>query len=283
MSIQSRLDSAVTTLSPSLSRIAATIRDDPATVLTSSINDLAAASGSSVASVVRLCRAIGLRGYADLRMQLASELGKENAQFGGAMAYGSDISASDSLPEAVRKIASLEMLAIEETTGALDFDSVEQAVSAIRESRRTVCFGMGASLLVAQDLTHKLFRIGRDAFCPADSHEAWSAAVLPVKPAVAVGFSHGGMTPETTRFLALAHENDFTTVAVTSNVSSSLARIADVVLGTMVRETRFRAGAMVSRIAQLAVVDALFLGVAQESFDETVEALKRTREATRSE
>ncbi|WP_258567130.1 hypothetical protein [Microbacterium sp. Se5.02b] len=46
------------------------------------------------------------------------------------------------------------------------------------------------------------------------------------------------------------------------------------------RESAFRAGAMVSRIAQLALVDCLFIGVAKRRFAETVDALQRTRQAT---
>ncbi len=47
-------------------------------------------------------------------------------------------------------------------------------------------------------------------------------------------------------------------------------------LTTCARETPFRSGATVSRIAQLAVIDCLFVGVAQRSFDATTVALEKT-------
>ena len=78
MSIQSTIDSAAETLSPSLARVANFIRARPVTVVDSTINELAALCETSVASVVRFCRAIGFSGYAQLRMALASELGKES-------------------------------------------------------------------------------------------------------------------------------------------------------------------------------------------------------------
>jgi DNA-binding MurR/RpiR family transcriptional regulator len=37
---------------------------------------------------------------------------------------------------------------------------------------------------------------------------------------------------------------------------------------------------MVSRIAQLALVDCLFLGVARLRYEQTIDALKRTRDVT---
>lgn len=278
MGVQSTIESVRARLSPSLQQIATVIRENPSIVLDNSINELALACDTSIASVVRFCRAIGLSGYSQLRMRLAAELGKESAQFGGSMTYGSDIAAGDSLHDVAQKIASLEILAIEETVARLDFDALERVVDAIDGARRVLLFGVGASQVVAEDLQHKLFRIGRDAFVLGDPHEARSAAALPVEGVVALGFSHLGETSETVAFLRVAKENGAHTIGLTSSPGSSLATLADDVLFTQVRETDFRAGAMVSRIAQLVVVDCIFAGVAQRRYDFTVEALRRTRE-----
>ena len=280
MSVQSTIEAALGSLSPSLRRVAGAIRENPAIVLDSTINDLAAACDTSVASVVRFCRAIGLSGYTQLRMMLAAELGKEAAQFGGT-SYGADITEGESLTEMAQKIASLEILAIEETVARLDYRALEEIVDALDGAGRVLLYGVGASRFVAEDLQGKLFRIGRNAFAPTEPHEAWAAAAIPVDDVVAVGFSHLGETHETVEFLRLARDNGARTVAITGAKDSSLARLADLTLFTEVRETTFRAGAMVSRIAQLAVVDCIFAGVAQRRYDYTVEALRRTREVTR--
>jgi len=52
--------------------------------------------------------------------------------------------------------------------------------------------------------------------------------------------------------------------------------VADFVLLTAARETAFRSGAMTSRIAQLTVVDCLFVTLAQRDLPRTVDALERT-------
>jgi len=261
-------------------RIADALRQKPAIVREMTISELAASCGTSVASVVRFCRAVGLSGYAELRMALATELGKESAQFGATLTLGAEIAQSDSLKEMAAKVASLEMLAIEETVAALDFRALGRIVSALDKAQRILLFGIGASQFVAQDLHHKLFRIGRNAFLMSDAHEAWSAALLSPKGTVAIGFSHSGATADTVQFLDLARESGALTVAVTSVEESALARAAQERLITHARESALRAGAMVSRIAQLAVVDCLFLGVARLRYDQTIDALKRTRDVT---
>ncbi|MGW9156769.1 MurR/RpiR family transcriptional regulator [Microbacterium sp. NPDC055665] len=279
MSIQSTIEAAASTLPPSLSRIAAAIRENPSIVIDMTINELAQECRTSVASVVRFCRAIGFAGYAALRMALATELGKEAAQFSARGAFGSEISDEDTLQEAVSKLAALELLAIEETVARLDFGALEAAITAIDGADRVLLYGIGASQFVAEDLAHKLLRVGRNAHVLADPHEAVAATVLQTAPTVAIGFSHSGATIETVRFLDTARTHGAATIAVTSAKDSPLARAADHALFTEVRESTFRAGAMVSRIAQLTLVDCLFVGVAKRRFHETVDALRRTHEA----
>lgn len=280
MSIQSTIEAAAATLPPSLARVATVVRETPTTVIDMTINELAQKCGTSVASVVRFCRAIGFTGYAPLRMALATELGKESAQFSAKGAFGSEISDDDSLREAVSKLASLELLAIEETVSTLDYEVLDTAIGDIDVAERILLYGIGASQFVAEDLAHKLLRVGRNAHALTDPHEAIAATVLNAGPTVAIGFSHSGTTGETVRFLRTARDHGASTIAVTSAKDSPLAQAADHALFTEVRESTFRAGAMVSRIAQLALVDCLFIGVAKRRFTETVDALQRTRDAT---
>lgn len=279
MGIQSTIEAELAHMAPTIRRVAEAVRENPSVVIDQTITELAATSDTSVASVVRFCRAIGLSGYAELRMALASELGRESARYAGTLNL-SDIERGDSLQEMAAKVCSLEMLAIEETVSGLDFDGLERIIDALDHAPRILLFGIGASHLVAQDLQQKLIRIGRNAFLPMDAHEAWSAAALPVEGTVAIAVSHKGGTQDVVRFLEIAEETRAMRVAVTSSEDSPVARAASEVLLARARESSLRPGAMVSRIAQLALMDCLFLGLAQRRYDETLEALRRTRSVT---
>jgi len=78
-----------------------------------------------------------------------------------------------------------------------------------------------------------------------------------------------------------AAKHGATTVAVTNFPRSPLARTADLVLTTAARETTYRSGAMASRIAQLTVIDCLFIGVAQQVLPDARKALEETASAVR--
>jgi DNA-binding MurR/RpiR family transcriptional regulator len=99
---------------------------------------------------------------------------------------------------------------------------------------------------------------------------------------VAVGISHTGTTIDTVDALRVARARGATTVALTNFDGSPLVAEADHTLLTAARETTFRSGAMSSRIAQLAVIDCLFAGVAQRSYEQAIAALDDTYNVVRS-
>ncbi len=71
-----------------------------------------------------------------------------------------------------------------------------------------------------------------------------------------------------------------TTVAVTGRPGAPVARYADLVLATSAaRETRLRPAAMSSRTSQLLVVDCLFVGIAQQTYERAAPALAASYEA----
>jgi fructoselysine-6-P-deglycase FrlB-like protein len=76
--------------------------------------------------------------------------------------------------------------------------------------------------------------------------------------------------------LTEARAHGATTVAITNFPWSPITEVADFVLLTAARETAFRSGAMTSRIAQLTVVDCLFVTLAQRDLPRTMDALERT-------
>jgi DNA-binding MurR/RpiR family transcriptional regulator len=270
---------ATSSLSPSERRVAAAVLADPARSSELSITALALRAQTSVATVMRFCRNIGVSSYPQLRLALAAAAAAERARGGDLPPPGTDISATDALDDVVRKIVYSEMRALEDSGAALDIDMLRRAVDAIASARRVDIFGVGASAFVAQDLHQKLHRIGRLAFVWADRHAALTAAALLEPGDVALAISHSGETDDTIEPLQSAAARGATAVALTNAPRSTLAESADIVLTTCARETPFRSGATVSRIAQLAVVDCLFVGVAQRSMDETTAALQQTYRA----
>ncbi|GAA0401144.1 MurR/RpiR family transcriptional regulator [Microbispora corallina] len=274
-----RIRAALPSLAPAERRVAEAVLVDPARAAQMSISELSGRAQTSVTTVMRFCRAVGLGNYPQLRLALAGAAAREDALGGDRPRVSADISATDSLDEVVNKIIFNEVRALEETGAGLDVRMLGRAVDAVARARRVDVFGVGASAFVGQDLHQKLHRIGMMAFIWTDAHAALTAAALLGPGDVAIGISHSGATLDTVDPLQAAGERGATTIALTNYPNSLLGEGADLVLSTSARETPFRSGATVSRIAQLAVIDCLFVGVAQRRFDEAAAALESTYSA----
>ena len=273
-----RIRALLPTLPPSERRVAEAAIADPAGVAAKTISELAADCDTSETTVIRFCRAVGLKGYPELRIGLAAAAGIEDA---AAMTHtaGGDIGPGDSLADVVTKLGYADARAVEDTVAQVDLEVLERAVDAVVSAGAVDVYGIGASALIALDLHQKLHRIGHRAFAWPDAEAALTSAALLGRGDVAIGISHTGATPATVTALAEAHDNGARTIAITNFPRSPITDVADLVLTTAVRETTFRSGAMASRIAALTVVDCLFVGVAQRNFSRTTRALERTRSA----
>lgn len=273
---------ALPRLSSSEARVAEAIIADPHLVVDLTITDLAQVCGTSLSTVARFCQTLGYSGYREFRMEVASAVSREAAERERFGLANSDIDPHDSAEDVVAKIAFHEVLAIEQTVEGLDTEVLDRVADAIVAGAHVDLYGFGASGLTAQDLQQKLARIGISAFCSVDVHLALVSAALRKPNDVAIGISHTGLTTETTQALQVARDAGATTVAITNSPESPVAELADFVLTTRARESSYRMGAMSSRIAQLALVDFLFVRIAQRRGDDVTDPLQRTFEVTKT-
>jgi DNA-binding MurR/RpiR family transcriptional regulator len=276
-----RVRALMPSLPPAEQRVARKVIEDPAGVAVTTITGLARACETSETTVIRFCRAVGFSGYPELRLRLATEAGRAEV-VGRDRAVSSDINPSDTLEQIVEKVAFADARAVEETAAQLDTATLSKVIDAVVSGRRVDIYGVGASAFVALDFQQKLHRIGKIAFAWSDTHVALTSAALLSEGDVALGISHTGTTRDTVDALAEARQHGAVTIALTNFPRSPIAEVADLVLTTAARETTFRSGATASRLAQLTVIDCVFVGVAQRMYDETLTALSVTLDAVRS-
>ncbi|MFJ6725988.1 MurR/RpiR family transcriptional regulator [Streptomyces sp. NPDC091281] len=262
----------------SMQRVAETVAADPAGCAALTVTGLAERTGTSEATVVRTARALGYPGYRDLRLALAGLAARRAS--GRSPALTTDIAVDDPLPDVVAKLARDEAQTLADTAAALDIAQLGAAVAAVAAARRTDVYGVGASGLVAQDLVQKLLRIGLLAHAHSDPHLAVTNAVQLRAGDVAVAVTHSGSTRDVVEPLRAAFERGATTVAVTGRPGGAVSQYADHVLTTSTaRESELRPAAMSSRTGQLLVVDCLFVGVAQRTYETAAPALAASYEA----
>ncbi|MFL6141860.1 MAG: MurR/RpiR family transcriptional regulator [Labedaea sp.] len=272
-----RIRSLLPGLARAEQRVAKVVLDNPSSVARRSITEVADAAGTSETTVTRFCKAIGVGGYPELRIALAADTARTEMRVDRDL--GGEISPEDDLATVVGKVTFADARAVEETAEQVDIATLHRVVEAIASAGRVDVYGVAASAFVAADLQQKLHRIGRVSFAWSDTHIMLTSAAVLGPGDVAMGISHTGATTDTVETLRTAREHGATTVALTNYPTSPITDVADLVLTTAARETTFRSGAMASRIAQLTVIDCLFIGVAQRHLDAAMRALDDTREA----
>jgi RpiR family carbohydrate utilization transcriptional regulator len=250
-----RLEQLRDRLSPAERRVAEWILAHPREVLTSNLAELANRAGTSEPTVVRLSRRAGAEGYSDLKLRLAQSLSRPSTYL------HRDVAPGDPLGDAVMKVmdrSAQALLSLRERIGAYPF---ADAVPLMTGARQWVFCGLGASGSVAQDACHKYFRLGVPCVSWTDTPTILQAASLAGPGDVLLAISHTGRWPRLAAAQAQALDRGASVLAFTQ-AGSPMAEASTFCFPHEIDEDTSVYTPMSSRLAQLALLDALQVAVA---------------------
>jgi len=243
---------------------------------TTALKQIAEEAGVSEAMVVKIAKKLGFSGYRDFRTAV-SEYGRlPTAEM------HEELSVDDSSAEIVKKVFRTSIQALEETLAILDMAAFDRAADLIHEARQRDFYGVGGSAQIARDVSHKFLRIGIRASVYDDVHMMLMSAALLGKDDVAIGFSHSGNSTAVIDAIQLARQSGARTIAITNYNASPLAQLADVVLCSTAQGSPLMGENAAARIAQLNILDAIFMAVAQRDYQGAESNLERTMTAVTS-
>lgn len=237
------------------------------------VAEAAEACEVSEAAMVRYSQKLGYKGYQAMKISIAQEAIAPEQQI-----YG-QLSKNDTVKTIVDKIIDSEIQALKSTSEVLDRNAVNDAVNLILNSKTLLFYGIGGSGSVALDGQHKFLKIGYLALAYTDSNlQAMSASVL-TKEDVVVAISHSGASKDILIALQLARQSGAKTIVITNYAKSPIVEQADIVLNTFSTETTFSSDALSSRIAELSIIDMLYIGVSFKNYEASYANIKKTRKA----
>ena len=266
------LQAVLPSLNPTERQIGEYVLEDPERVLSSSISEMRRGSGASVGSIVGFCRTLGVKGFANFKIALARELAQGGFSGTARMVNGQ---APTSLFESVFQF---HAQSLRETFQLNTEETLKKASRILELARRIEFFSIGMSYPVAYTACNKLRLIGIPATTQSDSHLQLIAATQLQKGEVAFGISCSGRTHETVQCLRTARENKATTISLTNCMKSPITEHSDLVLYATPSEVKYFQAPLASRITQLALVDALFVAIAQRRKNKTTIQLQRAGE-----
>lgn len=262
-------------LTPMEQQAARYILDHPELAVQCSIQKLAEEAEVSKATLIRLSQSLKYKGFKELKIGIASDVVMEQKDTNEYQQFQMKGTPS----ELLESISNNNIKSIKDTLAVLDADAVEQAINTLSSARKIALFGIESSSVVADDFRYKAVRLG--LWCePGYSEDAQTIIAANLTDADAVlAISFTGQTQTVLEAMKLARQNGAKLISLTQFGINPIAQLAEINLFSSTVEKDYRNGAMASRIAQLNVIDILYVGLVDRNYDAHIEALDRTRKA----
>ena len=236
--------------------------------------ELAKATKTSPASIIRFSKKLGYEGFQELKIALAKD--SIDVEDKAQERLNEEITSHDDVKEIIDKISNENIKAIKETSTLLDEKEVDKATIVLSKARNINIFGLGSSMLVGEEFRHKLLRIDLNVHLYLDPYLQTIAANNMTIEDVAVGISHSGRTEEVYNLLRTAKKAGARTISITKYGENPISDLADINLFTTEVEKDLRMGAMESRVAQLTVIDILFVNLIKKNPEKFIKKISET-------
>lgn len=273
-SLLARIAASVAELRKSERAVAELVLAQPNEVLHLSIAELALRVGTSQPTVARFAAALGFSGYKEFKLRLAQSLAS------GVPFVHQDVGPGDALELVAPKVFDRTIGALINVRNHFDTAQLQRAVKILARARRIECYGVGNSGIVALDAQHKFFRFGVPAVSYIDTHTMGMAATVLKRGDAVLAISASGRTTDMLGSVEIALESGAEVIAITAG-GSPLARLATVTLYADVPEDPEIYAPMISRLAHLAILDVLCVGVALALGPALVKRLERAKQTLR--
>lgn len=267
-----RIASIMEDLPKAEKKIAEVIMDSPETIVNMTASELGNNAKSSAATVIRLCKRIGISSFTQMKVMISGEISRTDP-----VGY-SDIKANEPMEEIMDKLLGNAFQSMQDTVSIINKDRLIDAVEAMEKASVIYVFGIGASHLVAQNIAQKWSRIGKTCICPSDPHNLVAALAGGNEDAVFIGVSNSGETKEVNKLINIANDNGCTTIGLTRFGRNTISSKSVVSLQTVrANEEELRSAATSSLHAQFIVVDILFFAYASRNYETVMKNIRHSR------
>lgn len=215
--IHAKIDS----MPEALARIGRYVIANPDRVVSASIGELSAATGSGDASIFRFCDSLGFRGFRKFKLALASDIAYTNS---------TNVLKTDITDDDARVLVNRIVSSLSKTLTDINKNDIGTLASKLIAARSIDIFGSGLSGHVAGIFAFRFSQAGLMARAFQDPVAA--IEVLPTigKDTVVIAISETGLTVYNEELLRRANKVGAYTVAISGRAMKLLLEMTDMVL-----------------------------------------------------
>lgn len=227
-------------------RAADYILANPEETVMLNITELAQKSGSSEATVVRMCKHVGYQGYYQMRLLMSHDLGNTRSAYN-----------KKEMLNSARRLFSSSAAKVAALGETIDSEVLVGAVRLIRMSRMVHVVAAGNTSPVAIDLGFRLERCGILCSYSMIPEHFLNHVSLGTSDDALIAISRSGASKQVVQAMELAKKNDMHSIVISGEKNSQLAGSADYFLQIVDEDQKTPGMEPASHLPEMAISDAL--------------------------
>ena len=229
-------------------KVADFILNRPHDVIKMNISELAAASDTSDATIIRVCKHIGYSGYYQMKLSLATEFGQQQVI---------DVNHIKTPPKDIVELFNTYSAEIFQAAKNINMETMLKCTDLLAKANTVYFVAWGNTSAITIDFANRLSRCGIKTFTSDMPEYLIRNIYFGSEEDVLVGVSHSGTSIHVIQILELAKEKNMKTILITNTKESKAAEIADYVLSAEVKDQLFYDFGSASHVFEMLIVDAL--------------------------
>jgi RpiR family carbohydrate utilization transcriptional regulator len=275
-----RIRHRLTSLQPALQRIAMYILENPDRVKRQRIGEVAAACGVSESAVTRFVKAIGLKGFHELKIETAElTFNDPDAKKAEGRFVYDDVGKNDSIGNIIDKVTFKNIETLNATKILVSAVDVEKAVVAIERADIIVIYCSGTSVIAGYNAKSRFYRVGKRCILYSDATEQSLSAPLLDRKCVAIGITSSGRTRTVVNAIRMAREAGATTICITDSPVSPVIAHSDICFVTSSVYSNFMQDTMTSRMPHILIIDILYACFAVRHYQKSLMSIEKSMAA----
>lgn len=238
--------------------------------------DLARATSTSVASIQRLCKKLGYRGYKELKIAVEREAGTRLAP-AETVDVNFPFAPGDSQRTIVANMTTLYETTVDDTQKLLDPVELERAARLMAQAQSVEIYTGSHNVYPAQMFVDRLLSAGKRASCPLSGERQSRLALASDRTHAALIISYSGLQPTYRRIVPILQKRGTPIVLVGSQRAQRALPGLDAYLLVSDRESlQHRITQFASHIAVQFVLDSLFCCIFARDYGRNMEFLQQS-------
>lgn len=217
----------------------------------STIADISSEAGCSNATLVRLARKLGFKGFADMKQNMFNN--------DAEMPVHADFVPSQDYSETISNFFKVAIGSLVDTEQLLSSEQLSFAADLIKKSSKLLFCGSGDAHLIAHAGHLKFHKAGFYSMCSSDFDDQLMNTSRLCRGDTVIAVSHSGITKTVCDIVKCAKRRGANVITVTAYPLSRLAKLSDITITTPTFTENLYDEVVSKRIPVLAIMEILFL------------------------